>query len=397
MNDERGPGPPLPDHPRLREIALAMEEAGVAGEVTDADWKIVYISSETARLVGVEPEEIDRFYGKSLLVRHQQDADFWGITEESGREWWRDNVPIMRHYLSPGDPRFEEVFGELSEQAARVEPVELPPGAWNSHYEFSQSVEIRRAIARQATFLDLGIKDDDGHFIGVARIARIGLPDNLLARLAHGDRGLYERMDRVREPARRPASILFADLEGSGSLSRRLSSRGYFELIGGLTDLIDSAVIERSGIVGKHAGDGGSALFLALDFDGSESGAALAAVETARAIRDGAAELGPEGVDPQVNIGLHWGATLMVGQVATHGRLEVTALGDPMNEAARIEAAATEGTILASKELIERLDPEDATRAGVDPDAIDYVPLGELDGAGAKAVRDAGTIPVARL
>ena len=61
--------------------------------------------------------------------------------------------------------------------------------------------------------------------------------------------------------------ILLANLEASGALSRRLSSRGYFALIGRLTDLIDSAVIARSGIVGKHAGDGGSALFLVLDFD----------------------------------------------------------------------------------------------------------------------------------
>ena len=47
-------------------------------------------------------------------------------------------------------------------------------------------------------------------------------------------------------------------------------------------------MIARDGIVGKHAGDGGSALFLAADFDGSESAAARAAIEAARAIRDGA-------------------------------------------------------------------------------------------------------------
>ena len=76
------------------------------------------------------------------------------------------------------------------------------------------------------------------------------------------------------------------------------------------------------------------------DFDGSESATALAAVEAARTIRAGAGRLGPDDVDVKVNVGLHWGATLMVGQVATRGRLEVTALGDQMNEAARIEAAA---------------------------------------------------------
>jgi class 3 adenylate cyclase len=162
---------------------------------------------------------------------------------------------------------------------------------------------------------------------------------------------LFERMDRVSEPGRRPPGILFADLEASGALSRRLSSRGYFELIRDLTDLIDSSVIAWDGIVGKHAGDGGSALFLAADFDDSESAAARATIEAARAIRDSEESLGPDEISARLNIGVHWGATLMVGQVATGGRLEVTALGDQMNE----------------------------------------------DGAGEKAIRDAGAIPVARI
>ena len=152
-------------------------------------------------------------------------------------------------------------------------------------------------------------------------------------------------------------------------------------------------MIARDGIVGKHAGDGGSALFLAADFDGSESAAARAAIEAARAIRDGAERLGPDDVTVKLNIGVHWGATLMVGQVATSGRLEVTALGDQMNEGARIEAAAKDGAILASKDLIERLDADDAQATGLDPDAIAYTPLGELDGASDKAIRDAGSDP----
>jgi class 3 adenylate cyclase len=201
-------------------------------------------------------------------------------------------------------------------------------------------------------------------------------------------------MDAVREPARRPAAILFADLAGSSALSRRLSSSGYFGLIRDVTGLIDAAVIERNGIVGKHAGDGGSALFLAADFGGSESAAARAAVEAARAIRGGAAGLCTENVVVQLNVGLHWGSTLMVGQVATSGRLEVTALGDQMNECARIEAAATGGAILASKDLIERLDGQDARAAGLDQDAVVYTPLGELDGASGHAVHEAGAIPV---
>jgi class 3 adenylate cyclase len=390
-------GPPLPEHPELREIALAMEGAGVSGDIMDARWRTVFISSELARISGVDPEEVGRYYGLSMIRRHFDHPLTWGTTEETGVAWWRQNVPIMRHYLKPEDPDFDDVFRPNAEAAARRKPVDVAPRAWQQTVTFPPGHGFRGSVTSDVTFLELRINDDEGAFLGVARLVRTSLREGLLTRLGKGDQRLFERMNRVREPGRRPAGILFADLEASGALSRRLSSRGYFDLISGLTDLIDSCVVAREGIVGKHAGDGGSALFLAADFEGSESGAARATIEAGRAIRDGAARLAPDDVAVRVNVGVHWGATLMVGQVATSGRLEVTALGDQMNEGARIEAAAKGGAILASKDLIERLDAADAQAIGIDPDAIAYTPLGELDGASDKAIRDAGAIAVVSL
>ena len=270
-----------------------------------------------------------------MVVRHLDHPMIWGTDEETALDWWRQNVPIMRHYLHPGDPDFETIFSHNAEPAGRVAPAEVAPRAWYQRVTFPAEHAFRTSVLSDLGFLELRINDDEGTFLGVVRLVRTTLPESLLTRLGRGDQRLFERMDRVSEPGRRPAGILFADLEASGVLSRRLSSRAYFDLISGLTDLIDSCVVERDGIVGKHAGDGGSALFLAADFGGSESAAARAAIEAARAIRDGAAQLGPGDVPVQVNVGVHWGATLMVGQVATRGRLEVTALGDQMNEAAR--------------------------------------------------------------
>ncbi|MBW3609161.1 MAG: hypothetical protein KY463_12555, partial [Actinobacteria bacterium] len=62
-----------------------------------------------------------------------------------------------------------------------------------------------------------------------------------------------------------------------------------------------------------------------------------------------------ESADCAVNVGLHWGGALYMGQLVTGGRLEVTALGDRVNEAARIQASARDGEVLASKSLIEHL------------------------------------------
>ena len=86
-----------------------------------------------------------------------------------------------------------------------------------------------------------------------------------------------------------------------------------------------------------------------------------------------------------------------MGRILTAGRSEVTALGDEVNEAARIEACATGGRILASKALIERLSNADATALAIDFVHTTYTPLAELVTATDKARRDAPAIAVCEV
>ena len=101
--------------------------------------------------------------------------------------------------------------------------------------------------------------------------------------------------------------------------------------------------------------------------------------------------------DLVLRFGLHWGSTLYVGGITTSGRSEVTALGDEVNEAARIEACATGGRTLASKTLIERLDADDAAAVDIDPDRMTYSIVGVLSTASEKARRDASAVAVCEL
>jgi hypothetical protein len=55
---------------------------------------------------------------------------------------------------------------------------------------------------------------------------------------------------------------------------------------------------------------------------------------------------------------------------------------------------ASGGRALASKGLLERLEPEDAAALGLDPSSVTYTPLGELTTTTEKARRDAPMIPV---
>jgi class 3 adenylate cyclase len=240
----------------------------------------------------------------------------------------------------------------------------------------------------------------DGRRVGYAAIAKPELRASVLAMLAVGDARLFVLMSALLEPARRPAAVLFADLEGSSRLARRLATPAYFALIRRLAHGGDRVVVNAGGIVGKHVGDGITAFFIA-DEGRPESAVARACIEAMRAIRGVAVTVaersGLAASEVTLRFGLHWGATLYVARLLTSGRAEVTALGDEMNEAARIEACATGGRALASKALVERLEPADAEALGIDLERLAYTPLADLATASEKARRDAPAIPVCEL
>jgi class 3 adenylate cyclase len=98
-----------------------------------------------------------------------------------------------------------------------------------------------------------------------------------------------------------------------------------------------------------------------------------------------------------MKVGIHWGASLYMGQLVPGGRLDVTALGDEVNETARIQDSAEEGRTLVSKQLVEHLTDDDAASLGLDIEKLSYQTVSELERATEKAVRDAGTIPVTPL
>ncbi len=81
--------------------------------------------------------------------------------------------------------------------------------------------------------------------------------------------------------------------------------------------------------------------------------------------------------------------------MTTGGRLEVTALGDEVNECARIQESGSDGVALASKALLERLSETDARALALDLGALEYHVLAELPRATKKAIRDSGALPVA--
>jgi class 3 adenylate cyclase len=400
-------------------MAEELDEVACAASIFDASWNLAWVSTELKVLIG-EEDEGKLGYGKHVIETYSSPTWALLITTESQLNMFQQHLPRYLYDSPGGKKEFRETLeralenwdeppewlpkdalsSELLERFLdEIEP-ERPPLIWTSTFDFL------RADLPPAPIREFHIRlFDEGEFLGTVLLYEPALPARVLDLVSRGDRRMFERMARLVHPGRRRAAILFADLEASTDLSRRLPSAAYFQLLRAATTAIDQVVVENRGLVGKHVGDGVTAFFLADDL-GSPSTAARAAISAARdigaAVRAAGDEVADEtgvldAADCLVNVGVHWGGTLYMGQLVTGGRLEVTALGDEVNECARMEQTATSGQVLASKSLVEHLTDDDARAIGIDPDRVLYTPLGELQGAGEKAKKDAGAIPVTQL
>lgn len=387
---------PLPAHPMLAAWASTLNDAGCWAYVFDAEWRYVFQTDELRstfedmRRATAEPTHLgshvfssgakqyfEAAIGSYLDAMITELGPYVLATTSGGRE-------ELRRIVDPG----------LADRVDELQPKELPP-VWLLRPEWTTAGADTSGMA-----VWIRIDDDQGQLAGFVSLSKPAAGMSHLARAAAiADLAHLERM-RLVTPDRRPAAILMADLEASSPLARRLSSAQYFGFARRLVRMADQCIIDTGGIIGRHAGDGVVAFFLA-DTAGSESAAARACITAARSLRDSLDEIAARSEIPAAELslrfGLHWGATLYIGQILTAGRSEVTALGDEVNEAARIEACATGGRTLASKSLVERLNRADADALGVDTSRTTYTPLADLATATDKARRDAPSIAVCAI
>jgi class 3 adenylate cyclase len=382
----------------LKAAFNALQRAGFAAAVWDSRWRVVAATDDLLTIFGGGITKPDPPLGRHLFSSEWvsfQVAQPGGATLESQREVFRSVAPVMMGSAAGGREELEQLIDpRLHDVLDGIEPVAVPAVS---------STRVNVNFGDRTTAVDTffaPLHDGNGRWVGGITITKPGLPGAILSMLSLGDAALFERMLPLTQAARRPSAILFADLESSTPLARKLSTQAYFALVRRLVVRADESVVQAGGIVGKHAGDGITGFFLA-EQAGSESAAARACIEAARRLRRDAAEAATrsklQAGEVVLRMGLHWGDSAYIGRLLTSGRTEVTALGDEVNEAARIEACATGGRILASKALIERLDADGAAVLDLDTAGITYTPLAELPTATDKARRDAPAISVAEI
>jgi class 3 adenylate cyclase len=391
---------PLPGDPLLAEAALAFESIGQWTWLLDPEWNTVYITHHQRLSFGLGaqlvPIRIGVNYFSTASIETSiawpvgpGESSFFGDFLHTAGAMMLADYEGRRADLERGlDPRVVDLL-------KGVEPVdaEVASHTGGAIGSLNRPTSIQGSISR--------IRDRTGRSRGIAVQWKPAVPMTTLGAMAFDkDPAHLERVQAASVATRQPAALLFGDLEGSSALAKTMSTSDYFNLVRRIVRATDQAIVDHSGIVGRHVGDGVVAFFPVVAA-GSESAAARSAVEAARVIKAAMTDVAEQsGADVEavvVRFGLHWGSRVFIGNISTAARSEVTALGVEVNEAARIEACGTGGRILASKPLVERLTLDDAAAIGIDPHRLGYIQLADLPTATEKARRDAPAIAVCEL
>lgn len=149
-------------------------------------------------------------------------------------------------------------------------------------------------------------------------------------------------------------TVLFADLQGFTPMSEYAPPETLLGVLNAYHALIVKYIQENKGTVDKFIGDGVMALYNTPVFQANHP---LLAVRTAIGIRDALPSF-YEQFEPayrlNINFGIHSGMAV-VGNVGTQEIMDFTAVGDTVNLASRLQQLSTNGQILISSALYDRI------------------------------------------
>jgi len=149
---------------------------------------------------------------------------------------------------------------------------------------------------------------------------------------------------------RRPVTFLFADVVDSSALARSMDPEDWTAIVNEAFEIMSRAIYRYEGTIARLMGDAILAFFGApVAHEDDPERAVRCALDMVRAIDQGVgARVARErGVPFRIRAGLDTGE-VVVGNVGTDLMFEYTAMGDAVNTAPRMQAAAAPGTVLVT-------------------------------------------------
>jgi len=141
-------------------------------------------------------------------------------------------------------------------------------------------------------------------------------------------------------------SMLFADVRGSTALSEQMTSIEFSKLINRFYVGSTKAIAEEDGLVEKLAGDAVAA-FWGAGFAGKDYVA-----KTIRAAQNISRLMQRQNIP--VGIGVHAGMAFFGAMGSSEGLVDISAIGEEVNTAARLASKAAAGEIILSETALER-------------------------------------------
>jgi adenylate cyclase len=161
-------------------------------------------------------------------------------------------------------------------------------------------------------------------------------------------------------------SMLFADVRGSTALSEKMTPTEFSHLINRFYTGSTKIVIEEDALVEKLAGDAVAA-FWGAGFAGPNY-----VRRTIKAARNVSRAMARQEIP--VGIGVHSGVAYFGAMGAADGLIDISAIGDEVNTAARLASKAAPGEIIVSEQALKE--------SGIDGGELEARSL-ELKGIGA--------------
>jgi len=174
-----------------------------------------------------------------------------------------------------------------------------------------------------------------------------------------------ESLDKPRETE---ASILCVDIKGFTAWAERRGPVDVMAFLRAYHTRLSDEVFRHDGTIDKYLGDGLLATFGTPEPRPGDAGRALAAARAILSSMDqwNESRAGKGRSQVQVAIGLHCGPVVF-GNLGNARRLEVTAVGDAVNLACRLEVLAREYAcrLVVSQALVDAVGPKAAAAAGL--------------------------------